>query len=629
MTFYLEAGLYFSMVYFCNSVALAILHHHRPLHTTAVGRVLAIGLPLPALLATLHLSAQPVSVLLPMGVWLVGLLLAARYLRGFDWIGRSYLLAAGLVMIFGLGWSASFLAGLEISLPTRVLLFTGLGASVFTLPHLIGNSLLMAVVIGRPVRSRPSAPQPPHTDPDKCPKVSLHLPCYAEPPDVVIETLNALSQLDYPNYEVLVIDNNTKDPALWKPLEVHCAKLGKRFRFFHVDPIEGAKAGALNFALDQTAPDAEIIGAIDADYVARPDFLSRLAGYFSDCRLGFVQTSHDYRAWEGSLYQSMCYWEYMPTYKLNLPALNEWTAGYTVGTMCLIRRRALEEAGRWATWCLTEDSELAIRIHALGYSSICIPDTFGRGLIPDTFADYKKQRFRWTAGPLQQFWKHAGLLLPAPFGRASRMTGAQKFFELIHCTETAGNLLQVFMLLLAPFIAASIIYHGDALPIPPIMWFMLLCSFPAGLALWWLRYRKLGASLRNMVCASLAALSLAHVRDVGALAGLFSRKPLAWTRTNKFKSCPKGLTTLLSVKGEILRGLLTMLAGSAFLIFHHGGHGDLFNIGFLLLILSGARYFASPLLAVLAERELTQRPESGRGWLAPWLKFLRPGNRES
>ncbi|MFZ5562625.1 MAG: glycosyltransferase, partial [Thermodesulfobacteriota bacterium] len=81
------------------------------------------------------------------------------------------------------------------------------------------------------------------------PRVSIHVPAYNEPPDMVIETLNALARLDYPDFEVLLIDNNTQDPALWKPVEAHCAALGERFRFFHVAPLAGFKAGALNFAL--------------------------------------------------------------------------------------------------------------------------------------------------------------------------------------------------------------------------------------------------------------------------------------------------------------------------------------------------------------------------------------------
>ncbi len=615
-----EPGLYFGLILLCGSTALAILHHHFPWRSRAIDAVLTAGvLILPSLL-TLHSFPGTVPVLLPLGICLAGILAAKRHLRHFNAVGQVYLVAAGMVTVFGLAWSAAFLAAIDVSLPTRLLLFTGLGSSILTLPHLIGNSLIMAVVIGRPDRRRPSHPLPPSTDRQSCPKVSLHVPCYAEPPEVVIRTLDALSRQDYPNFEVLVIDNNTRDPALWKPLEAHCARLGDRFRFFHVAPLEGAKAGALNFALDRTAPDAEVIGAIDADYVAQHDFLSRLTGHFADPRLGFVQTSHDYREWKNSLYQSLCYWEYMPTYKLSLPALNEWTAGYTVGTMCLIRRKALEEAGRWATWCLTEDSELAIRIHALGYTSICMPDTFGRGLIPDTFADYKKQRFRWTAGPLQQFKKHAGLLLPAPLGRASKMTASQKFFEFIHCTETAGNIFQLFLLLLSPLIGISIFVHGDTIPIPSIVWTMLACGVPSGLALAWLRYRKLGATLKDMLCASLAALSLAHVRDVGALAGLFSGKPLAWTRTNKFKSCPKGLAALLSAKGEILRGIATILVGGTLFALHDGARADLLQVGFLLICLSGIRFLASPLLAVLAERELVRQGEAPEVFKVPSLE---------
>src|ERR1700740_3679826 len=98
------------------------------------------------------------------------------------------------------------------------------------------------------------------------PRVSIHVPAYNEPPAMLIETLDALSRLDYPDFEVLVIDNNTRDESVWRPVEAHCAQLGARFRFFHVAPLAGFKAGALNYALARTAPDAEIIAVIDSDY---------------------------------------------------------------------------------------------------------------------------------------------------------------------------------------------------------------------------------------------------------------------------------------------------------------------------------------------------------------------------
>ena len=123
------------------------------------------------------------------------------------------------------------------------------------------------------------------------PKVSIHVPAYAEPPTMLIATLDALAQLDYPDFEVLVVDNNTRDESLWRPVQAHCRKLGPRFRFFHVDPLPGYKAGALNFALDQTAADAEVVAAIDADYVVRPEWLRDLVPAFANPRTGIWVTT--------------------------------------------------------------------------------------------------------------------------------------------------------------------------------------------------------------------------------------------------------------------------------------------------------------------------------------------------
>ena len=49
------------------------------------------------------------------------------------------------------------------------------------------------------------------------PMVSLHVPAHNEPPDMVIETLRSLLRLDYPRYEVILIDDNTDDEDLWRP----------------------------------------------------------------------------------------------------------------------------------------------------------------------------------------------------------------------------------------------------------------------------------------------------------------------------------------------------------------------------------------------------------------------------
>ena len=141
-------------------------------------------------------------------------------------------------------------------------------------------------VLCRARRGRPL----PKADPGYQPFVSLHVPAYNEPPELLIETIKALEAIDYPNYEVVIIDNNTSDPAVWEPVARYCEGR-ERVKFIHVAPWPGYKAGACNLVLRQyTDPRAEIIGLIDADDIVQPHYLREVAPYFSDPSIGFVQT---------------------------------------------------------------------------------------------------------------------------------------------------------------------------------------------------------------------------------------------------------------------------------------------------------------------------------------------------
>src|SRR5206468_2951819 len=157
---------------------------------------------------------------------------------------------------------------------------------------------------------------------------------------------------------------------------------------------------------------AELVAIVDADYVADPDWLAHTVGHFEDPAVGFVQCPHAYRDYESSIFTRMANAEYTGFFAADMVALDEAGAGITVGTMSVIRLAALDTAGGWAEWCMTEDSELAIRIHAAGYSSVYIERPYGWGLIPETWEGYKKQRFRWTYGPVQELMAHARVLLP-------------------------------------------------------------------------------------------------------------------------------------------------------------------------------------------------------------------------
>ena len=448
-------------------------------------------------------------------------------------------------------------------------------------------------------------------------KVSLHLPCYAEPPEVVKATMGRLAALDYDDFEVLVCDNNTADERLWRPLEAYCAVLNRRlgrevFRFFHVAPLVGAKAGALNFCLEKMAPGTEIVGVVDADYQSDSDFLARLTPYFADPSLGYIQTPHDYRGWERSEYLTACYWEYMPTNKVDMPGVSEYGGAFTIGTMCLLRADALRRAGGWAEWCLTEDSEVSVRIRAAGFRGLYFVQSFGWGLIPETFDDYKKQRFRWTAGPVQQLRRHWRLFLPAPL--APKLPGWTKLLEVTRCMTPLVTLSGI----VAGGLGAAVVGYATAsgamepLDLPNVTWVLL---FLGGLT-WGVRtvhrYRLSGCTdLAEMVRGEIARASLDYIVLLGGVAGL-SKRPLAWRRTPKFAVSAAGETPFAAAKAEtIAGGVCSALATGA--LFATGFLGSEFGtLTALALAAMALRFFCAPLMVAMGIDHATYAVADGK-----------------
>ena len=101
----------------------------------------------------------------------------------------------------------------------------------------------------RLIEAPPLAPELPPT-----PKVSIHIPAYMEPPEMLKLTLDSVARLEDPDCECIVVINTTPDPAYWRPIDEHCKTLGERFKFVREDKLQGYKAGALRLALTHTAP---------------------------------------------------------------------------------------------------------------------------------------------------------------------------------------------------------------------------------------------------------------------------------------------------------------------------------------------------------------------------------------
>jgi cellulose synthase/poly-beta-1,6-N-acetylglucosamine synthase-like glycosyltransferase len=372
--------------------------------------------------------------------------------------------------------------------------------------------------------------QPKRVADAELPPVSIHVPACNEPPQLLIETLDALARLDYPDFEVLVIDNNTVDARVWRPVEDHCRRLGARFRFFHVERMAGFKAGALNFALKHTDPIAQVVAVIDADYVVQPSWLRDLVPAFAAERTGVVQAPQDYRDAAESAFKAMCHAEYRGFFHIGMVTRNERNAIIQHGTMTLVRRELLERIG-WAEWCITEDAELGLRIFEQGYDATYIPVSYGRGVMPDNFLDFKKQRSRWAFGAMQILRRHFDLLIR---GRGEKVTAGQRYhfiagwapwladgFNLIfNCAALVWSLVMVaFPRLIEPPLAIF-----SVLPLS-LFAFKLVKMVH-------LYHTRVGANLRQTLAAGLAGLSLSHTIGSAMVAG-FVRRDRPFFRTPK------------------------------------------------------------------------------------------------
>ena len=373
------------------------------------------------------------------------------------------------------------------------------------------------------------APAAPLTHP---PKVSIHVPAYNEPPELVKETLMALARLNYADFEVIVVDNNTPDAAVWRPVEACCEQLGPRFRFFHVAPLAGFKAGALNFALRHTAQDAELIAVIDADYVVDSNWLNDLVSRFADPDVAIVQAPQDYRDYTSNAFKAMCYAEYRGFFYIGMITRNERNAIIQHGTMTLVRRAVLEQLQGWSEWCITEDAELGLRIFAAGLEADYVPRGYGQGLMPDTFLDFKKQRHRWAYGAVQILKRHAPALL---FGWRTRLSFGQRYHFLAGWLPWLADGINVLFTLGALFWSAAMILYPRDLEAPV----MAFSALPLFLFLFkvtkliHLYLTRVGANAMQTLGAGIAGLSLSHTIGLAVLRGMA-------TSNEPFIRTPKG-----------------------------------------------------------------------------------------
>ncbi|OAN55279.1 cellulose synthase [Paramagnetospirillum marisnigri] len=438
--------------------------------------------------------------------------------------------------------------------------------------------------------------------PEECknfPKVSIHLPCYNEPPEMVKLTINSLLAMDYPNFEVIVLDNNTKDPLVWGAVKDYCESLNDpRIRFYHLAPWPGAKAGALNFGLTVTAEDAVVIGVVDSDYIVNKNWLKGLIPYFENPKVGHVQAPQDHREWEGDLFKEMINWEYAGFFDIGMVYRNEANAIIQHGTMTLIRKEALEKAGRWGEWCIVEDAELGLRFMKEGYESVYVPDRIGHGLVPDSFMAYKKQRFRWAYGAIQILKAHWRSLIPF---KQTGLTAGQKYHFV------SGWLPWIVDGLYLLFVVASVLWSLGMVLAPryfgtPLAFFTLptVGVFVAKIFHHFFLYgTRVKCGFRQRALAAIAGMGLTYSIAWAMWQGIFT-KSTPFMRTPKMANKAAFTQGFLMASEESALMLAQWIAAFAVLIPANNFGDPAVRLWSLVLVVQSMPFFAALITSLIS-----------------------------
>ena len=410
---------------------------------------------------------------------------------------------------------------------------------------------------------------PPYLAPPltRMPWVALQVPSYNEPVDVVRPTLESLAKVDYPNLMIQVVDNNTTDPEVWKPLEQLCKELGERFTFVHLEDWPGFKAGALNETTKYLPEQVEILGIVDADYRVRPHWLQETIGHFDDPSVAFVQTSQHYRDWQDNKYLRGLFYSFRYFFDVTMPARSHRNSIIFCGTMGLIRRSAFNEIGGWNQECITEDAEASLRMLGAGYRGVYDPTAYGEGLMPLDFDGLKKQRFRWALGGIQILKFHWRELIPLARHRM-RLTVAQRIHYLLGSVQWFAEVLTAIFtfLLLATALATSLHQQlpvrqltGAVLAIP------LAFAATGVLRAMWAMRRACHSTYADSLSALRVWFALSWVVTLACLRGLV-QKHAEFLRTPKSKEGGSLLSALRASRTETLLTIAAILGGAAMLL---------------------------------------------------------------
>ena len=243
--------------------------------------------------------------------------------------------------------------------------------------------------------------------PSELPSVDIYIPTYNEPMDVLEKTITGALCVDYPNFQVWVLDDGRRP---W--LKEFCRDKGVGYL---TRPNNAhAKAGNINHALTKT--NAPYVAIFDADFIPQQNFLIRTMGFFADPKVGIVQTPHAFYN-SDPMQTNLALRKTLPDdqrffFEAIMPSRDGWDAAFCCGSNSVTRRSALRTVGdALPTGSITEDMLLTLVLLRKGYITRYLCERLAFGLAPENIEAFFVQRQRWARGGTQIMFLSQG-----PFG---------------------------------------------------------------------------------------------------------------------------------------------------------------------------------------------------------------------
>jgi len=384
-----------------------------------------------------------------------------RRLAALTWIGLVFL----ALYVFVVG---AALRQPSANLVDRIASFALAMALGFVALHGAGyaNSMLKALAAAREPAPR-GRPFVSHS----APKVACIVASYNEPPDVLEETIAGVVALDYPNKEVILLDDSTRESNRQAAYDI-----GRKFgiRCVQRTSRRGYKAGAINDFLPHT--DAMFVAVFDADATPSSEFLREIVPRLEeDEKLGWVQTPQFYANTDvsytamASARQQNVFYEYICEGKARSKAV------FCCGTNVIFRKGALDSIGGFDETSVTEDFATSFELHRRGWKSAYVNQIYVRSLAPETLGAYFTQQSRWAFGSLGVFGRVLRTFLKNP--RALTMgQWSEYFLSTTYYWVGLANLVFLLMPMLTLFFGVRPL-RQDALTyalvlVPYLLWTM-------------------------------------------------------------------------------------------------------------------------------------------------------------